>query len=311
MKISVLMSTYNGEKYIEEQMDSLVNQTRAIDEIIMIDDCSTDGTVEIIRDYISKHCLGKRCKLYVNECNKGWRRNFIEGIQRTTGELLFFCDQDDIWFQNKIEIEAGILEDSDKISVVASAETLWSGDGREKEELLLSDVKCEILALDSLKKYFINCSGCTMALKKSYADKIMKYYATGWAHDDFFWKMGVMDRSFAFIQGSTILHRIHGNNESRKKRNYKSTVEGVKLDILICDRLTYYLNENQKSASGDSYQKTLEILNHKQDGNRCRLKFLESKKLTLFWKIGISYSDLYRTRKQWIGDLFLAHGYRG
>lgn len=79
MKISVLMSTYNGEKYIEEQMDSLVNQTRAIDEIIMIDDCSTDGTVEIIRDYISKHCLGKRCKLYVNECNKGWRKELYRG----------------------------------------------------------------------------------------------------------------------------------------------------------------------------------------------------------------------------------------
>ena len=71
MKLSVVISTYNGEDYIERQLDSIKNQTRPADEVLIIDDCSTDNTVNIIRRYIEKNDLCS-WKFEVNNQNKGW-----------------------------------------------------------------------------------------------------------------------------------------------------------------------------------------------------------------------------------------------
>ena len=96
MTISVVMCCYNGEKYIQEQMDSLKNQSRKADEIIIIDDCSKDDTVQIIKNYIQQNELHS-WKLIENKKNKGWKENFMFGIRQAKGEVIFPCDQDDIW----------------------------------------------------------------------------------------------------------------------------------------------------------------------------------------------------------------------
>ena len=96
MKLSIVLSTYNGEAYITEQLDSILNQTRKADEVLIFDDCSTDNTPQIIEQFISGHNL-TTWKFAVNHENKGWKRNFMEGIWSTSGDLVFPCDQDDIW----------------------------------------------------------------------------------------------------------------------------------------------------------------------------------------------------------------------
>ena len=110
MKISVVMTTYNGEKYVEEQLDSIRVQTRKADEVLIFDDQSSDKTVKIIQHYIDDNKLNN-WKITVNAVNKGWRKNFFDGIQETSGDVIFLCDQDDIWVPDKIEKiqEAGII----------------------------------------------------------------------------------------------------------------------------------------------------------------------------------------------------------
>lgn len=100
------MCTYNGAKYIREQLDSIINQTYPIFEIIIQDDCSTDATVEIIREYAESN---KTIKLFVNEKQKGVTLNFITALQRASGDLIAISDQDDIWNLEKIEKQVSYL----------------------------------------------------------------------------------------------------------------------------------------------------------------------------------------------------------
>ena len=78
MKVSVVMTTYNGIRFLKEMLDSLKNQTRKIDEVIICDDRSTDNTVEFINEYIEVYNL-KNWKITVNHQNLGWEKNFLNG----------------------------------------------------------------------------------------------------------------------------------------------------------------------------------------------------------------------------------------
>lgn len=100
---SIAMSTYNGELYIYKQLESLKNQIRKADEVIICDDGSKDQTINIIEKYINENHLDDTWKLYINEKNKGCVRNFMDCAERTTGDVVFFCDQDDIWDSRKTE----------------------------------------------------------------------------------------------------------------------------------------------------------------------------------------------------------------
>lgn len=303
MKISLLMSTYNGEKYIEEQLDSLLWQTRPIDEVMIIDDCSTDNTVNVIIKYIEFHGLSSTWKVKVNSENKGWRNNFFDGMDLTSGDILFFCDQDDVWFKDKVEKVYNVLITNYDISVVASKETLWKG---VKKNKLVSDISCvEKIKLDATgKEYMIRCSGCTMAMKRTYINKIQPYYTSGWAHDDFFWKMGIVDECIALLQCSTILHRIHGKNESRKKRNFTSTVNGLDVDLRICKQLLRYIDDNKMVVNLPEVK--IKTIKHREKGTQLRINLFNKKDIKSFFKIVFHYSDIYRRKRQIIGDLLLA-----
>lgn len=99
-KLSIVLATYNGERFLREQLDSLYSQTLLPDEVIVVDDCSTDGTVNILQEYKDKYGL----KYIVNEHNLGVNANFEKGIKLSTGDYISLCDQDDVWFKNKNEI---------------------------------------------------------------------------------------------------------------------------------------------------------------------------------------------------------------
>lgn len=94
------MCTYNGEKYLREQLDSIVNQTYPIYELIVQDDCSTDNTVDIVREYQKEYPF---ISIYANETNKGVAINFMSAFQKANGEFIAVSDQDDIWMLDKIE----------------------------------------------------------------------------------------------------------------------------------------------------------------------------------------------------------------
>ncbi len=99
--VSIAMTTYNGENFLKEQLESIINQTYKNLEIIICDDCSTDNTINIIKDFQKRD---KRIKLYQNEKQLGVLKNFEKAIFLCSGKYIALSDQDDIWVKNKIEI---------------------------------------------------------------------------------------------------------------------------------------------------------------------------------------------------------------
>ena len=99
--ISVVMATYNGERFLAEQLDSIFLQSYPNIELIIVDDVSVDGTVAIIKSYCEKH---SNIRLYVNDENLGYIKNFEKGMLLATGALIALSDQDDIWVTDKLSI---------------------------------------------------------------------------------------------------------------------------------------------------------------------------------------------------------------
>jgi glycosyltransferase involved in cell wall biosynthesis len=99
--ISIALCTYNGTRHIHEQMDSIINQTYINIEVVAVDDCSTDDTLAILEKYAAQD---KRIKVWVNEHNLGFNKNFEKALSLAKGQYIAISDQDDIWEFNKIQI---------------------------------------------------------------------------------------------------------------------------------------------------------------------------------------------------------------
>ena len=110
MTVSVCMGTYNGETYIEQQLNTILRQTKAPEEVILCDDGSTDNTVSIIERFIRKNGLDGKSKLYRNKINKGYPSNFYYACSLCNEEIVFLADQDDIWKNDKIEKMCRVME---------------------------------------------------------------------------------------------------------------------------------------------------------------------------------------------------------
>src|SRR5215213_363952 len=99
-KVSVVVCTYNGEKFLHQQLESLISQTYPDLEIIISDDNSTDSTVKIAESFQRRD---PRIQIHINKNNLGYNRNFEQAFDLATGDFIAVCDQDDIWKPNKIE----------------------------------------------------------------------------------------------------------------------------------------------------------------------------------------------------------------
>lgn len=108
-RISVIMCTYNGEKFLREQIDSILSQTYPIYELIIQDDCSTDHTADIVRAYQEQD---SRIKWHLNNRKLGFNYNFSNAFAKATGEYIASSDQDDIWRADKIEILVENMSDN-------------------------------------------------------------------------------------------------------------------------------------------------------------------------------------------------------
>ena len=108
--ISVAVCTYNGEKHLQEQLQSLVNQDYPNKEIVIVDDKSTDGTLKILKDYEQKYSF---LRVFQNDSNLGYIKNFERAISLCNGDFIALCDQDDIWDLEKLSVlQKTILPDS-------------------------------------------------------------------------------------------------------------------------------------------------------------------------------------------------------
>lgn len=100
MKVSIAMTTYNGEKFVKEQLESLSAQTHQPDELVVCDDSSSDGTVKVLEEFAKTAPF--QVKIFRNELNLGFTRNFEKSLSLCSGDYVFLCDQDDVWYKDKI-----------------------------------------------------------------------------------------------------------------------------------------------------------------------------------------------------------------
>lgn len=125
MKVSIIICVYNGGRFIEEQMQSLLSQTRRPDEIILFDDNSSDDSLEKISVLLRKAVdLGIDINVIENSVNLGVRRAFNAALEFASGDIIFFCDQDDIWYADKILKYCQMFKDLDLDFVIGDADLI-------------------------------------------------------------------------------------------------------------------------------------------------------------------------------------------
>jgi glycosyltransferase involved in cell wall biosynthesis len=130
--VSIALCTYNGEKYLREQIESIINQTYKNIEIIIVDDSSVDNTFEIARSYMATDA---RVKCFRNGDNLGFNKNFEKALRLTTGAFISISDQDDIWEPQKIEVLLNSIKES---WLVFSNSVYINADGSGTQRKLLN-----------------------------------------------------------------------------------------------------------------------------------------------------------------------------
>lgn len=204
-KVSVAMATYNGEKYIEEQIKTILVNLEEDDEIIISDDGSKDNTLNIIASF-------KDSRIVVVQGPKaGVKKNFENAIRHCSGKYIFLCDQDDIWMDKKVET---VLEqfESEQVSVVVHNCTLINDNGGK---LLDSYFEYRKSGPGRFKNYMKNSyMGCCMAFRASLKEKILPIPNDIEMHDQW---IGIIAEKYGksvFIDDKLIHYRRHEDNES-------------------------------------------------------------------------------------------------
>ena len=217
--VSIVMTTYNGEKYIAEQIDSILASSFQDIEINIFDDGSRDGTVSILREY-EKRYLNK-IHVYQNKENLGVTKNFLKAVGRTRSDYIMFCDQDDYWKPDKIAVtlkrmrhmEAQVGKDV-PIAVFTDAkvvdEELNTIDQSFFKSGRLDPTKTDLPHLLMENKLI----GCTIMFNSALRKIIEEYEIPENAkfHD---WWVGLIAASLGkigYVNQSTLLYRQHGNN---------------------------------------------------------------------------------------------------
>lgn len=219
MRKSVVMALYNGEKYLTEQLDSIREQSRKVDEVIMCDDGSSDNTVAIAQKYIADYNLQDSWHVHVNETNLGYANNFKHIAELATGELIFFSDQDDVWDLDKVQIMEDIMLEHEDCAVLATDYVPWYSDEPERmapQKVLDKMPNNGVLEKINLsaQSLYIGAIGCCMCVRSTFIERIKPYWFDGWAQDDRMWRLAQCVDGLYILHSDLIHHRIHANNTS-------------------------------------------------------------------------------------------------
>lgn len=222
--VSVCIATYNGEKYIKKQIESILLQLEKDDEIIVSDDNSSDRTIQIVneinddrikiyihkRDFVKKkHCVGYYCS-----------NNFSHAISKASGDYILLADQDDVWYENKVSEIVGVLQ---KFDICMSNFSIIN----EKEEL----IKEKYYQNNPItNNWFYNLNknvyfGCCMAFKSNIKNLFMPIPNTIVSYDTWIaTKCLLKKKKIDYIDKPLIYYRRHGNNISQATGNSNNSI---------------------------------------------------------------------------------------
>ena len=224
----------------------------------------------------------------------------------TTGDIILFCDQDDIWTENRLQKMTNIMEKKSEINLLCSnlEPFYYEKDTRKWSEKDLKAMKNDesLESCELTPEYFhLKRSGCTMCIRRSFLEKIMPYWTANWPHDDFVWKMAVVSSSCAILHIISLKRRMHSNNatvirvRTRAWRIKQLHEYELQYDSLMKFAENYKLNEEKHS-----------IINRNINSVRIRIKVVEKR---YFWEwliLYFKYSDCYPRKKGMYLDLYMS-----
>lgn len=208
-KVLVLLSTYNGSKYLKEQLDSIFNQKEVEVSVFASDDISKDDTVAILEEYSKTHNL----KYRINERNKNFTYNFLDlmfDCKDLPYDYFAFSDQDDFWLDDKLISGIKALKENEKhfycSNLLVTDDSLKNQTPMNKFKA--NDKKHSPYLLENI------CTGCTMIFDKNFMQKATKYYPNGITlHDYWLFLIAVFTDGFFYDQTGHIYYRQHANNQ--------------------------------------------------------------------------------------------------
>lgn len=223
---SIVLCTYNGERYIRQQLDSLLIQSRPPEQIVAVDDGSTDGTWEILQAFAAQaRGRGIAVDVQRNPDNLGYVRNFETALQRAGTDMIFVCDQDDVWDPEKLAVMRELFEvDTDLLLLHSDARLV---DAR------LGDLGCSLFdalelgpderqrvhegfGFDVLLRRSI-VTGATMAFRRSLLAHAVPF-GDGWIHDEWLAIMAAAIGKIDVVERKLIDYRQHDANQLGMRR---------------------------------------------------------------------------------------------
>lgn len=249
LKTSVIIALFNGHKYIEEQLLSIINQTVMLDEVIIIDDCSTDNSVDIVSK-IMKQYPNFNIKQLKNKSNLGVTRTFERGISLSNGDLIFFSDQDDVWFNNKVEIFLDYAQNYPEINLFYSDGFIVDSELNEITAIskhykweLYEKLSRRIQMSIDLRNFI---PGCTISLRNEFAQKYLPIPEKIFnIHDGWYANLSHFESSNVYIPLKLIKYRQHETNQIGIQQRL-SVITKLKNHFelkLAFDSMTYKCNE--------------------------------------------------------------------
>lgn len=228
--ISVAMATYNGEKYIREQLESILKQLNEDDEIIISDDGSTDNTINIIKSFEDK-----RIKIFHGPHN-GVKQNFANAIYNCTGKYIFLSDQDDIWCNNKVNI---VLKNFEKEKCMCIVHDCIVFDSNNNDNIYDSFYKYRNSGSGIIKNIWKNTYiGCCMAIDAMIKNIILPIPNNIEMHDQWIGLLCEKKSKSLFINDKLINYRRHNDNVTNMKHYslWKMIKNRVKIMIELIRR---------------------------------------------------------------------------
>ena len=297
--ISVVMATYNGEKCIKRQLDSLRDQTRPADEVLIFDDCSTDGTFDLVDSYIRQNEL-YNWKISVNTKNLGWKANFAEGLKKVSGDIVFLCDQDDVWDADKIEVMSKVLDEHSEIGVLAcNYEPVYESENAQK--ILTPYGKYGRNHIQSVtlsgKTFRPIRPGCGFAFRKDIIAEVTKLWFPGCTHDSMIWGIALLRRNLYIL--NEVHHRFYRNGENNtpliQRKSSKERIENLEIRKQLAEK---YLSDMEEIPAKE--RKWLEKYARFVDK---RVRFMQSGNLLVYLSL-LGQIQLYPKPASWVGDFY-------
>lgn len=254
--ISIALCTYNGEEFIKEQMNSLLSQSYSNLEIIVVDDCSTDNTAFILNQYVLNN---SKIKLYRNDKNLGYNKNFEKAIKLCNGAFIAMCDQDDIWDIDKIKIQFEAIGDSELIY----HDSEFIDSLGNPINFKMSDKFNFYKGNSPLPFLYMNCvSGHSVLIKKSLLENIFPF-PEGFHYDQWLAYIAAERGKIDFVDKCLVQYRQHEKNSTdilAVRSKLQKTSKEVKIEKLKQESLWLKVcAEHSKGSNFDLIMKLYQL----------------------------------------------------